>query len=301
MFNQIAPSGLYVPPPALLINGVMRGTVGSRRAVISGGGGTGLQDDIASACYHLDATDSASYSGSGQTWSNLIASPHDGAAQTDFDMYLGTTSAATATDPTFNGSAGSSSAYFSTDASGDCFTSISTSTPGHLAKVQRTDQSVGFWMATFYKYRTGTNLRHLSNSNSTTDYGFQILQTTNGDYRFSRYRNSTVQTTTVLPNSSFSSGTIYGVILSMNAARTNFRIWKNTRTATDVAPAASWTAVTNDANNKFGFGVNIPTNSAFLPANVELYAIAGGDDYLDDTAAGLIFDFFNSKHARTYA
>lgn len=196
------PSGLYVPPPALLMpmDGGFQSLdgVNTKKYGSSGGGGGGLQDDIASTCYHLDATDSASYSGSGQSWSNLISSPHDGAAQTDFDMYLGLTSGSTSTDPTFNGSAGSSSAYFSTDASGDCFTSISTSTPGHLAKVQRTDQSVGFWMATFYKYRTGSTLRHLSNANSTSDYGLQINQTTNGDYRFSRYRNSTVQTLSLI-------------------------------------------------------------------------------------------------------
>lgn len=80
-----------------------------------------LQDIVASNVFDLDATQSASYGGSGQTWSNLTASPADGANQTDHDYYLGDGSGSDAADPIFTGSAGSQSAYWAFDG-GDGFT-----------------------------------------------------------------------------------------------------------------------------------------------------------------------------------
>lgn len=63
----------------------------------------------------LDASDIDSYSGAGQSWLDTSGN--------GYDFFRGTTSAAQATDPTFNGSAGgqSSSEYWSFDG-GDFFT-----------------------------------------------------------------------------------------------------------------------------------------------------------------------------------
>jgi len=62
----------------------------------------------------FDAGDSVSYSGSGQSWLDRSGNGHD--------FFLGADGSATATDPTFNGSAGGLSAneYFSSDG-GDYF------------------------------------------------------------------------------------------------------------------------------------------------------------------------------------
>jgi hypothetical protein len=67
-----------------------------------------------------DAGASASYSGSGQTWTNLTTS-------SVFTMSLGSSTSADAADPTFNGTAGSldSSTYFS--CASDYFTNTSAS------------------------------------------------------------------------------------------------------------------------------------------------------------------------------
>ncbi len=66
----------------------------------------------------LDAGDSSSYSGSGQTWSNLVSG-----AGTDF--YRGADGSAGSDDPTFNGTAGglSESEYWSFDG-GDFFQEV---------------------------------------------------------------------------------------------------------------------------------------------------------------------------------
>lgn len=80
-----------------------------------GGGGASIQSIVPEAVFDVDATQSASYGGSGQTWANLVPSPHDGSAQADYDMQLGQTSSASSDDPTFTGTAGTSGAYFSFD------------------------------------------------------------------------------------------------------------------------------------------------------------------------------------------
>lgn len=64
-----------------------------------------------------DAADSGSWSGSG-SWQNLVTSPADGAAQSAYDLQLGSTSGSDANDPTFSGTPGglSSSEYWSLSA-----------------------------------------------------------------------------------------------------------------------------------------------------------------------------------------
>lgn len=61
-----------------------------------------------------DAADINSWSGSG-SWKNLEPTPADGAAQTAYDLQLGSTSGSDANDPTFSGTPGglSSSEYWS--------------------------------------------------------------------------------------------------------------------------------------------------------------------------------------------
>jgi hypothetical protein len=58
-----------------------------------GGGGArsynALGSLVSSCVFDLDATIAASYSGSGQTWSNLETTPADSEAQTAYDFYLG--------------------------------------------------------------------------------------------------------------------------------------------------------------------------------------------------------------------
>lgn len=114
MIASLAPIGIG--------GGIGRGILTGRRGIIGAGPGPGggLQDEIPSTCFHLDATDADSYPGSGQTWANLIASPADGSGQTDFDVWRGGSSSASTDDPTFNGTAGDSAAYWSFDG-GDFF------------------------------------------------------------------------------------------------------------------------------------------------------------------------------------
>jgi len=73
-----------------------------RSQAFKGVGVTFLDTLLSNMELELDATESTSYSGSGQTWANVITSPDSGAAKTDNDFFLGLTSGSESTDPTFN-------------------------------------------------------------------------------------------------------------------------------------------------------------------------------------------------------
>lgn len=61
--------------------------------------------------WDLDATQAASYSGTGSTWNNLITSPDDGQAQSAYNFTV-------EGSPVFTGSAGTSGAYWAMDGTG---------------------------------------------------------------------------------------------------------------------------------------------------------------------------------------
>lgn len=88
---------------------------------------------------HLDAGDSASYGGSGQTWSDLTAN--------GFDFFVGETVGAEANDPTFNGVAGakSSAEYFSYDG-GDWHQQAAAYSGSIMRKIGRNDTAFAIEM-----------------------------------------------------------------------------------------------------------------------------------------------------------
>jgi hypothetical protein len=282
-------------------SGINRGILTGRRGIIGAGPGPGgsLQDEVASTCFHLDATDAASYSGSGQEWLNLIDTPADGTSKTDHDMWRGSSSSSSTDDPTFNGTAGDPAAYWSTDGGDQFYYKLST-IPGFLGNIHKTAQSEGFWMAfAFQRPNTGDTIHLFANANVTADRGFAFFSTGTG-FGFSRFRDSTAQTT--WNNSYTITHSVPHVgIVSMPGDKSIARFWVNERTARTMN-SPGWTNNTDPARPTQVVGLRrAPPLGGFAPSGTRLYAIAGGNSYLDDTAAGKIFDFFNAKHGRTYA
>ena len=74
------------------------------------GGFNAMDTIVSSALFDLDATISDSYSGSGQTWANLISS-----TGTTYDFHLGANDGISSDDPDFTGSADDEAAYFAMD------------------------------------------------------------------------------------------------------------------------------------------------------------------------------------------
>ena len=117
----------------------------------------------------LDAGSASSYPGSGQTWSDLSGN--------GYDFFLGADNSATATDPTFNGSAGtlSSSEYFSLDG-GDYFTLDESANPSVIDALHK-DNALVSWLAAVYTPGTwGANdaLWGTSNGQATNNIGITV-------------------------------------------------------------------------------------------------------------------------------
>jgi hypothetical protein len=111
----------------------------------------------------LDAGDAASYDGSSQTWTDVSGQGNS--------FFRGSTSASQASDPTFNGSAGSqsASAYFSFDG-GDWLTESSAHT---FADSWHKNNAVWTFVMVFYRVSDAAHAIFY-NSDGTTEHGVGI-------------------------------------------------------------------------------------------------------------------------------
>ena len=116
---------------------------------------------------HLDAGQSASYGGSGQTWSDLTAS--------GFDFHLGKTGTASSDDPTFNGTAGDESAdeYFSHDG-GDIYKTVSAHSGALPRLMGRDDTAFTLEMWVYFSDDT-SNVQLFGNMAASGENGFRFL------------------------------------------------------------------------------------------------------------------------------
>jgi len=268
--------------------------LGANNKVIAEGGGSGYLDDvISSVVADLDATISASYSGSGQTWANLIAAPADSAAQTDYDFWLGADGTADTLDPTFTGSAGSASAYWSFDGS-DRFThKTDTTLIDNLHKTAGDD----FWLAITLNIPVSSGNRGLfaTKTTGTTTAGFYLLLGTDDDIDFRQYAGGTA----ILDNAGATVTESADVIIitSFNRTTNKGRYWVSTTTA--VENNVTFDTGTTDKNGSLTIGSN-PNGSQALPAGSKVYSVAIGNEFLDDTKAGDIIAHLEARHGRDY-
>ena len=287
MLQPVTPS-----VPYHLRGGVMRGTPYSRRAIISGGGSGGLQDDVPSTCFLLEASNSSSTDGSSQTWSNVIVTPADGSAQTDFDMYRGDTSSATTDDPSFTGTAGVAGAYWSLDGGDTMATIASNPPPGFLEVAHMTTGGTAWWIAVAVRIALGSTKCVWSTQSAAGAQGMRWQSSASEVMQFFQIAASV--------NTSFTHDgtTDYTMIVSSAAGGGTHRYWINNRTNTTFS--RTYTASTTSPDGKFTIGGISPTATR-LPSGSRIYAAAGGNAYLDDTDAGYIFDYFNASTGITFA
>lgn len=252
-----------------------------------------LDGILASAVFDLDATVAASYSGSGQGWSNLVAAPADGLAQTAYDFYLGNTAAATGADPAFTGSAGSASAYWAFDG-GDLFQAQNV--PAWLTNVQRTDIANPATFIVAFRSASVTFHNIFGHLQSATAANGYSLRVSSGQLHYLGRGNSSSISYNI--GGTVSAGTDYLLIFSLDAQNRVGKFWLNNRTGTAFTPPASTS--TASATSNFQVGSSGYGSSPF-PSGSRLYACGAANAILDDAAAGLVFDHYNARHARTYA
>jgi hypothetical protein len=266
----------------------------TRRMVIAPASDPSLGDVVPSACCDLDVTLADSYAGSGQTWGNLVPTPADGAAKTDYDVFLGSDNTGPATDdPTFTGTAGSPSAYWSVDGA-DWFMNKLTNTgqPRTLRYLHRTDDTSGWWCAWAFRQAPspGPFTGLLANGDESNNGGMTVFFS--GAALIARSIGSQVSFI-----QAFATSTDYLIIVSANAARTQFRAWVNTASADQ--QNQSFAAATADPPRSTKLFTAFDT--AFpIASGGRLYSFACGNSYLDNTEAAAIISKLETRHGRDY-
>jgi len=292
-------AGVVKSPVRSTVSSVVSGTVAGGGAVVS----PYLDGVIDSTVADLDATLSDSYT-SGQTWANLIASPADGAAQTDYDFYLGVNDTATTDDPTFTGSAGDSGAYFNHDG-GDFFSAVDYTKSLVLLNGHRTDVS-GSWVA--LTWRQGATLPNWNflvgtgtwNSN---DIGFSIPVRSSGAIEFRHVGDSGLTSVTIESAGSIAINTDYILVLSWDGTSTtnNIRSWLSSTTRNDTSISFSTqTGGSTESAAMIGASPNEGSPTGVIASGSRIYSFAAGNELLDDAKAAAIIGHLETRHGRDY-
>lgn len=262
-------------------------------SVESGGDGS-LQDVVPSCVFDLDATQSASYGGSGTTWANLVASPADGSAQTSYNFTFGD-GADSATYPTFNGTAGDSAAYFSFDG-GDYFSCLETIT-AFTENVSKTTGGQPFTAVMCYQtFDSGVDQVVLANggNSSGSEIGYRFGQNRGGTGRAFLRLAGASSVTNALLLSSTADPSVGDNVLQYCAkdATTNYKlgIAGGEVTGTTVAGGTSY------ANWVIGARPDgFPVSSGF-----RIYSIAVFNEVLDADQLAAVKAALGARHGRTY-
>jgi len=244
--------------------------------------------------FDLDATIAESYT-SGQVWKNLIQHPSDRTYRSAYDFNLGASSSPSTDDPTFTGSAGSPSAYWSFDG-GDYFSLAGTITD---------------FLNTLHKGRPHTLIMCFNTAlNTDSTYGlFSSANTGSASqiglsykYGFSFYffdqrilaTNVQAQRGPISP-----AGAIDRIVIfSYDPVANTVTTWNNSSTGSSV----SWVFTKNNDNQSGGApSIGASGSSGKLPNGSKLYSCAMLNKAINNTDAANIIAFYNARHKRTYA
>ncbi|MGB0817404.1 MAG: hypothetical protein ACPGQQ_00765 [Candidatus Puniceispirillaceae bacterium] len=278
-------------------NGIMRGVgrgAGNLRGF--GGGASYLDSVLASTICDLDATVSDSYGGSGQTWANLIASPADGASQSDYDFYLGAGSGSSTDDPTFNGTAGDAAAYWSFDG-GDYFSLALGSSNETTFLLDMLQANTDFWIAIAgYFTASACGLFCIGHQVGGTQYYLMFRQNGAGKARLDQRAGSTNRW--LASTGTFSYSTPVLLICSHDVSANTTRFWLESTSS----ESNSHTLI-NHSNTPNSSPPVIMAESApsdYAGSGSRLYHLSFGNEFIDDTDAANIYTHLESRHARDY-
>lgn len=255
----------------------------------------GVSEFPASVIFDLDATQAASFT-SGQTWANLIASPADGESQTAYDFFLGIDGSSSSDDPTFTGSAGDSGAYFEMDG-GDFFALKSGANTTFLEDIHKTTGGSDFWFA--FAWRTpiddGGSSGLFTTQDGIVDNGLRVQRDASETLSLVQANGSGVVTVTSAADPDPQINVL--LIMSHSHSANQTRIWYDSTTAEESSHTFGTT--TTDATLAAKIGVRNGT-SGIIESGTRIYAVSGGNAYLDDDDATTIANLYGARHSRTY-
>lgn len=196
-----------------------------------------------------------SYTGNGQTWSNLIADPADANTQAYYDEYLGAGNTATTTDPTFTGLSGHKGDYWALDG-GDYHGHTAGAAPGGLIgnlhcelTAAGTCTSTPSWtMNIVFKYIDNGASQLIAGTSSAAGVpGMSMLISSSDALQFRRSNGTSALTTST--GLTLTGNTVYFVSLTFVA---DTMAWK--ASINGATYSATGTALTNAVNNVISSG-----------------------------------------------
>ena len=249
---------------------------------------------LASTIYDLDATLAASYGGSGQTWSNLIASPADGALQTDYDYTLGFSASPSTDDPTFTGTADDANAHFSFDG-GDRMV-FTNGLPDFFKKFHRTDTAQDWTMVFAGKLPpSGSSFPFIRTGNSTAGaQGMQIAWQYSGVPRILLTQYGDAASSNFIETADIPSyGDEFVMGIAYNHTAGEITIWANSSAGTRTS--FTFNAATADA------ATNVLFYTTAFPANGSIIRAASAfNAKLSDADFAAVAGHYELRHNRSY-
>ncbi|QQG36809.1 MAG: hypothetical protein HYS17_03295 [Micavibrio aeruginosavorus] len=244
----------------------------------------------ASTVFQIDASLSASYPGSGQTWLNVWKKPADGLAQSAYDFWLGRDTNATTDDPAF------STNKFILD--GGDYAEVK-NTQDFFRNQVRTDLTNAWWCAAaFMISSTASQQTILGTTNASSNRGWRFDHNTTPNMRFIRADGSTNHTTN-LHNLSGKIGIPLLHVFSWNNQNQTYKSALNSRIFT-ASGAATNVPITQQNPGKFNFGSANHGTQKLLNGS-ELYGMAMGVGLITNDDLAAIVNYFNFLHNRPYA
>lgn len=230
-----------------------------------------------------DATLSGSYNGSGSTWTNIASTPADGSAASAYDQTIASMA--------FNGTAGNAAANFS--ANGTSFFELTGANTAFLENLHKTTGGVDFSVVIAYQAAATTAATLFSTANTATALGINLDTGTAITFR---QRGDTA-------SSNVSGGTVTAgvwniLIVSHSAAGGTSIRWLNTKSGSLQGHVFNATSSAPTVNMHVG-SRNDSTN--YIPSGSLIAGVSIFNNYLNDTQAAQIIDYYNNLHGRTYA
>jgi hypothetical protein len=253
-----------------------------------------LQDNVSSTVFDLDATKSASYDGTSQTWANLVVAPADGSAQSAYDFTLGTDNTVTTDDPTFNGSAGNAAAYFSFD--GGDFFEIAGAMTQFLKDLHKTTGGQSHWVAVAGQLTAGTTQCLFSTGTTAGVHGVRFNWGASEGITAQQLGSATVTATPAEVN--FQTGLEYLVVMSYDVSTSTFKFWLNGLRYADIVITPS-TSTTDSTQCRIG-ATPATTPALMQTSGARLYSVAAGNAVLDNTGEAAIRAALETRHGRSY-
>lgn len=252
---------------------------------------TPMDSVVAGTVFDLDATIADSYPGSGTTLANLIASPADGSGQTAYDFEIVGT-----TPPVFNGSAGTSGAYFTLTNSGGAF-EIPTNT-AFLASLHKTTGGADFTFCFVGEVLDATwnNEAIGGTSVSNTENGVRMITTTAENLQLAHH-NGTSQVTNTSTTSPKTTGFVFlAVAYDHTAGEVTY--WLSSSTG-DVN-SFTFNTTTTDATHEFCLGAVNRTSFTLKNSQWTWKAASMWNKVLSDAEIADVITEYETRHEETY-